>query len=341
MMRGLGPGGSATRRAALLFAAVVLVTGVRFADMSSLGELHARPLQLLDSPRDHYLHSSLVNIFVGHALQAVSPRRIQTLYLGAMALALGAMLLYGHRAVADPAERWTFFRILALSPLIHVLAFWVGKSDPFLVAGYFLLLLSENSLVVGALALGMTLAHLEQATVVLWVHALLHRPRPAVLIPLLGGWLAGLGVHHVYLTELGMAGSPRVSWLADRLEFLGRNNFARPYAMLALSFSWFWIPVLAYLRGRREWPLPLAAGACFLVAALAMDFTRVFTLLSLPLTVHVARGLAREGGGLLVPRLGMLTVLAFLQMELAIGRIWDNAWALMLVKRLGIDLRGL
>lgn len=339
MTRGLGRG-SATFSAAFLFAAIVLVTGVRFADVAALGELHARPLQRLDSPRAEYLHSSLVNIFVGHALQAVSPRRIQAFYLGAMALALGAILFYGHRSVADAGERWTFFRLLALSPLIHVLVFWVGKSDPFLVAGYFLLLLFESPVVIAALALGMTLAHLEQATVVLAVHAVLHRARPTVLAPLLVGWLTGFGVHQVYLAELGIVGSPRAAWIAERLGFLGRNNLARPYAMVALSFSWFWIPVLAYLGGRRLRVLPLLMGGCFLVAAFAMDFTRVFTLVSLPLTVYVARGLAREGGGVLAPRLGMLTALAFLQMELAIGRIWDNAWVLMVLERLGVDLRG-
>jgi hypothetical protein len=341
-MRGSEPGGGwATRRAALLLVAVVLVTGVRFADFSSLGELHARPFDPLADPRDRYLHASLINIFVGHALGAVSPRRMYVLYLGATALALGLILLYGHRAVRDPDERWAFFRFLALSPLIHVLAFWVGKSDAFLVGAYFLLLLTEQPVVVGALALGMTLAHLEQATVVLAVHALLHRRRPAALVPLLAGWLAGVGVHQVYLAQLGMAGAPRVAWLGERLEYLARNNLVRPYVMLALSFSWFWIPVLAYFTRPRERRVPLLAAGCFLVAALAIDFTRVFTLISLPLTVHVARGLARDGGGgPLAPRLGALTVLAFLQMELAIGRVWDNGWALMLVKRLGINLRG-
>lgn len=339
-MRGLGWIGSGTGRATLFFAAIVLVTGVRFVGMSVMGDLHARPLQRLESPQDQYLHSSLVSIFVGHTLGAVSPRRMRALSLSVMALALSAVLLYGHRAVPDPAERWTFFRLLALSPLIHVLVFWLGKSDPYLVAGYFLLLLSGNAFVVAALALGMTLTHLEQATVLLAVHGLLHRPRPAVVGGLLAGWLAGLAVHQAYLVQLGLAGSPRVSWLWDHPDVLGRNNLARPYAMLALSFSWFWIPLFAYLRDRRGWTLPLLSGACFAVAMLAMDFTRVFTLVALPLIVHVARELAHEGAGTLRPRLGALTGLGFLQMELAVGRIWDNAWALMLVRRLGVDLRG-
>jgi hypothetical protein len=341
MTRGPGwRGRPSTRWAALLFAAIVLVTGVRFVNLSTMGALHARPLERLE-PSEQYLHASLLNIFVGHTFRAWSIPRMRVMYLGALTLALGAILLYGHRAVADPVERWTFFRLLALSPLIHVLVFWLGKSDPYLVSGYFLLLLSGNSVVVGALALGMTLAHLEQATALLAVHALLHRPRPAVLAALLAGWLAGLGAHQVYLGQLGLAGSPRAAWLWERAEHLGRNNLARPYAMLALSFSWFWMPVFAYVRGRREWTPPLLAGACFAMAMLAIDFTRVFTLVALPLIVHVARELAREGGGALRPRLGVLTWLGFLQMELAIGRIWDNAWALMLMRRLGVDLRGL
>jgi len=81
-------------------------------------------------------------------------------------------------------------------------------------------------------------------------------------------------------------------------------------------------------------------AGCLVVSASAVDFTRTFTLISLPLMVHVARELARADGGALQSRLRPLTLLAFLQMELAIGRVWDNAWALRvlgsLIGRTGI-----
>jgi hypothetical protein len=334
-------GGSATARAALLFGAIVLVTGVRFADLSQLVALHAQPFRLLDSPQKWFLHGSLLNIFAGHALHVESPLQIRGFYLAATFLAIGAILYYGHRGLADPGERWRFFVLVALSPLLHVLVFWVGKSDAFLVAGYFLLLLARGPLVVGALALGMTLAHQEIATVLLAVHALLHRPRPALLLALVAGWAAGLGVHQVYLAQLGITGSSRVLWAAGRLEAFARSNFARPVAMLALSFSWFWIPVLVFLRERRGWAVPGLAAGCFAVATFGVDFTRVFTVMALPLIVHVARELARAEGGVLQPHFRAFTLLAFVQMELAIGRVWDNGWALMLVRALGIRPGGL
>ena len=76
-------------------------------------------------------------------------------------------LLYGHRAIAQPAQRWASFRLLALSPLIHVLVFWMGKSDPFRVMADLFLLLTRDRVAVAGLALAMTLVHPEQAAVVL------------------------------------------------------------------------------------------------------------------------------------------------------------------------------
>ena len=338
MTRGLDARRSTTLRAALLFAAIVAVTGVRFVDLDDLVALHTHPLRLIEDSRAHYLHASLVSAFLGHALEAVSPRRVQALYLTAALLALAAILLYGHRAIVDPAQRWIFFRLLAISPLIHVLLFWVGKSDPFFVAGYFLLLLSGHPLVVGALSLGMTLTHPEQATVVLAVHTILHRPRPGLLLAHVAGWAGGVGIYQVYLAQLDIAGSPRLAWVVDRFDVLARTNLARPVSMLWLSFSWFWIPVLGYVTTRRDRVVPVLAGGCFVVAALGADFTRIFTVVSLPLAVHVARELACEDGGVLGGWVRMLTALAFLQVELAIGRVWDNGWALMLLRNLGVRL---
>ena len=331
-LRGVGTG-----RAALLLVAIAVVTGPRFADEALLIQLHTDPFRPLEEVR-RYLHASLVNIFVGHALGAVSLGRVQALSVTATALALGAVLLYGHRAIADPRQRWTFFRLLALSPLIHVLMFWMGKSDPYLVVAYLLLLLMRDRVGVAALALVMTLAHPEQAAVVLAVHAVLYRPGPTLLLALLVGWGVGMGVHQAYLAQIGMSGWPRGSWIAARLDLPPRTNFVRPVSMLWLSFSWFWIPLLVYAKGRPGWKLPALAGLCFMVAAASADFTRVFTLLSLPLIVHIARELARADGGVLRPWLGRLTALGFLQMEIALGRIWDNGWTLILVEAFGIRL---
>ena len=329
-----------TRRGALLFAGILLVTGPRFVDLNELAALYAEPFRLLGAPTDRYLHSSVGSIFVGHLVGAVTPHRVQVLAIVAALAAVAAVLAYGHRAIADSEERWTFFRLLALSPLLHVLVFWLGKSDPYVIGAYFLLLLTRHAAVTAALAMAMTLAHPEQATVILAVHAAMHRPARGWLLAMLAGWAAGAGVAQLYLAELGLAGSPRAAWVGQWLEVLLRNNVARPVTMLWLSFSWFWIPVLAYVwarRGRRR--LLALAGICFVVAASSADFTRVFTLVSLPLTLHVARELARQAGGALGPWLGRLTPLGFLQMELAIGRVWDNGWVVLLLRALGVSMR--
>jgi hypothetical protein len=332
-------GGTATRRGAVLFAAILLVTGPRFVDVDALAALYAEPFRLLGDPADRYLHSSVANIFVGYLVGAVSPHRVQALAIAAALAAVGAVLLYGHRAIAESDERWAFFSLLALSPLLHVLAFWLGKSDPYLVGSYFLLLLARRPAVIAVLAMAMTLAHPEQATVILAVHAAMHRPARAWLLAVLAGWAAGAGMAQLYLAELGLAGSPRAAWAGQWLERLLRNNVARPVTMLWLSFSWFWIPVIAYVwAGRRTRVLALA-GICFVIAGSSADFTRVFTLISLPLAVHVARALSREAGGVLGPRLGRLTPLGFLQMELAIGRVWDNGWAVLLMRALGVTVQ--
>jgi hypothetical protein len=332
-------GRAATRRGAVLFAAILLVTGPRFVDLDSVARLYAEPFRLLPDPMDRYLHASVSSTFVGHFLGAWSPRRAQALALAVAALAVAAVLAYGHRAIADPEERWTFFRLLALSPLLHVLVFWLGKSDPYLIAPYFVLLLARGPAVAAVLALAMTLAHPEQATVILGAHAVLHRPARGVALAYVGGWVVGIGVEQLYLTQLGMTGSPRALWIAQWGELLVRNNLARPATMLWLSFVWFWIPVLVYVRSRRAGTALALGGLCFAVAAFSADFTRVFTLLALPLTVHVARALARDGGGALAPWLGRLLPLAFLQMELALGRAWDNGWAVLLARALGIVVR--
>ena len=332
-------GGAGTRRGAILFAGILLATGPRFVNLDALAALYAQPFRLLEDPFERYLHSSVGHIVVGYLVGAVSPRRVQALAIVAALAAVAAVLLYGHRAIAESDERWTFFRLIALSPLLHVLAFWLGKSDPYLVGAYFLLLLARHPAVVALLAMAVTLAHPEQATVLLAVHGAMQRPARAWVLATLAGWAAGAGVSQLYLAELGLAGSPRAAWIGQWLELLLRNNGARPVTMLWLSFSWFWIAVIAYVWARRGRRLLALAGICFVIAASSTDFTRVFTLLSLPLTVHIARELARTDGGALGPWLGRLMPLGFLQMELAIGRVWDNGWVVLLLRALGISLR--
>jgi hypothetical protein len=325
-------GSSATARGALLFGAVVVVTGVRFVGLPFLVSLHADPLRLLERQDQWFLHGSILNIFVGHALHVVEPLQIQGFYLVASLLAMAALLYYGHRALPDEGPRWTFFLLVALSPVLHVLVFWIGKADPFIVAAYAFLLLTRNPVAAGGLSLAITLSHQEIATILLAVHVALHRPRPATLVGLIAGWAIGLGLHQVYATQIGLAGSFRVGWLWDRPGALARMNFARPLTMAAFSFCWFWAAVLVFLHERRERLIMGLAALCFGVAALALDFTRVFTLMALPLIVYIARELAREEGGALRPWRRSLVLLAFMQMELAQGRVWDNGWALMLVR---------
>jgi len=140
---------------------------------------------------------------------------------------LVAVILYGRHSLAEAGQRWIFFRLVAVSPLIHVLVFWLGKSDPFLVIAYMLLLVARQPVVVCGLSLVLTLAHPEQATVVLFVHLVLERPgRSLVLVHVLG-WAMGLAVGQAYLAQLGLVGSPRVVWLANRLDLLVRANLLR------------------------------------------------------------------------------------------------------------------
>ena len=175
-------------------------------------------------------------------------------------------------------EAWIAWLLLMATPLPMVWLQWIGKSDTYLLSAWLLMRLTNRPVIHAALAMVMVLCHRELALLILMMDVLLSRRlRPGTLV----GALTGIGLmalyHHVVLEAAPMG---RIAYATQDRWSIPLGNLSVWPAMLACSMSWFWITAIAFCRP--GWRDAIVLLACMAVAAMTLDFTRVFGLLSMP-----------------------------------------------------------
>lgn len=299
--------------------------GVRFIDVPSLVALFANPFALL--PADYqFLHGSPLGPLIGHFLGVRGKYEIYLFFSAAACAALAALGVLAWRA-AEPARRPLVFTVLALSPLLHVLLSWVGKSDPLLILGYAAFLLLPESLLISLPAFAMLLAHREQALIILALHLLLFPHEWRRILWALPGAAAAL-LWFVYYGQVlgGFAGRESALWESTE-QLLSAGPIAVLLGVL-LIFGWFWLVIAHLLKTHSEKiRIAVAAVAVLALALATVDHTRVGAILGLPLVLFALRAYGAEGQP--APSLRawiFLAALGLIQLESAGAGVLFSHW---------------
>ena len=303
----------------------VWLYGWQRIDLVEWRTLTAAPFSLALEPSRQFLYGSPLTHLLGAYYQrqgiTVGASFLIVYGLGLIVLAVAALRALIARCGAD---RWgDGALIIAGSPLLLILITWIGKDDAFLLACYLLLLLSPSVTTRAILCALMVLCHRELGTAMLIAHALVR----GEWIAMTAGAIAGLAVSFTYTNVLlDAAPQTRVDYLVEHARSVLAGVLAHPIAHFVAALGPFWLYVLrpSSLTLRRIAVIAMAA----VLAAMTLDFTRIFVLASAPLLIVLTEELVAEvranGGVALLGRrwpVAVLGLLAFAQLQIAGDRL--------------------
>ena len=306
----------------LAIAVFVAAYGIRTNDEIEFRTTSAAPFGMNLPPDHQFLYGSPFTFFVGsyylhHGLDdRASYFVVHLLGVALLCVSLRKALA---RGLDDEGLRLATI-VTSSSPLLFVVLSWIGKSDAYLLAFFFLLTLTESAATQAVLCVLMVLCHRELGAAVLAAYLLLGRGswRPIVLGLALGETAL------VAYTQLLLSSAPesRAAYAVSHAAIFWNAFWSHPFLHLFASFGPFWVYVVTRKR-------LTPASAVIVVAALALsivsqDFTRVFVIVSTPLLLEITREAVadfRQHGGIAIGRrrLGMhvLWPLMFVQVQLA------------------------
>lgn len=311
--------------AIVLLPAVIWLYGWRTIDTVEWRTITAAPFAVSLDPSQQFLYGSPLTFLLGSYYQH------QGLDFDAAFVAvhgLGLIFFAGAlfrclTTLCSASGRAAGVIVLAGSPLLFVVLTWIGKSDTYLLAFYFLLVSTRSSVMQAVLAVLMVACHRELALATLLAHVLLRGNAR----PIAAGVAAGLAGSFAFIYFL-LEAVP-----ASRIDFMFANaadlvsRVARhPSTYLAAALGPFWLYLFrpSSLTAARGVVLAMAA----VLASLTFDFTRVFVLASTPLllvlTQEVVDELRTTGGMLFLGHrvgLGALAWLAFAQIQVAGAKV--------------------
>ena len=292
-------------------------------DVGDYRTLSAAPLTLHPDPNRQFLQFSPLAYFLGYPFT----NTLGTTWSFAIVMGGGllcfAAALHHLASVRYRAHRQDAMLMLLATPLLIVLTQYVGKSDVYLVVFLLLLVASANPVMQIAFAALMILCHLEMGLLILASAIFLGIvPWRSAIAGGVAGVLLMLGYHQYLLPAPPQSRADMgAGFLSEALGAVMNT----PVMHLLFSFGAFWACVFA------AWPLgwrwrTVLAGT-FMVACVTLDFTRVFILVGLPLTIAVIDKVfpAGEGGPVAAPRwFAALPLLAFVQVHLLSGYVFDS-----------------
>src|SRR6516225_340400 len=170
--------GFVCRHAWIAIALFAWAYGVRTSGEAEFLTISVAPFALNLPPQDQYLYSSPFTFFVGSYYQH---HGLDYAWAFFVVNALGLAAFFGSLSRLLATERFVNRSAAALvlftSPLLFVMLSWIGKSDAYLLAFYFMFTLSESRVAQVILAGLMITCHAEMGAVVLGVDWCLTRKR--------------------------------------------------------------------------------------------------------------------------------------------------------------------
>ena len=282
---------AAIRRSPFLILPVfVLLYGYGTIDAADFYTLSAAPFELNADAGRQFLHSSPLTFVLGYPFtRALGPRPSFVIVMGA-GLAFFAVSLARLTATRYGPRRHDATLMLLTTPLLIVLTQYIGKSDAWVAGAALLLAATSNRWLQVALAAVMVLGHFEMGLLMLASMTVL---RVAPWRTSLGGGAIGAALVMAYLyVILPMPPRSRADVGMVLLQEALDSVTATPVLHAIFTFGAFWVCVLAARPGHWRWLL-MAAGTAA-IAIVTIDFTRVFTLVGLPLAIAVVDRLVAQ-----------------------------------------------
>jgi len=288
-------------------------------DTEAFRILSAAPLTLHPDTGRQFLQFSPVVYFLGYPFTQVFGATWSFAFVMGGGLVLFAAALRRFAAVRYGDHQRDAMLMVFATPLLIVLTQYLGKSDLFMVSAFLLLVVTPGLAAQIALGAIVVLGHFEMGLLMLTTAIVLGiLPRRAVL-----GAIAGLlllyGYHYVLLPAVPQSrATVGTGFLNEALTAVTNT----PILHLIFTFGAFWICVLT------AWPLSWRWRIVFVgtlgLASVTLDFTRVFTLLALPMIIAVIDGVLSRPADRPPAWLAILPLLAFVQAHLLSGYVFDS-----------------
>jgi hypothetical protein len=302
-----------------LVPALIWLYGWRTIDTVEWRTITAAPFSVDLDPEQQFLYGSPLTFLLGsyYRHQGLGHVHAFVVVHGLGLVFFAAALFRCLTQLCGATGRAAGLIVLAGSPLLFVVLTWIGKSDTYLLAFYFLLLTTRSPVMIALLCVLMIGCHRELALAMLIAHLILRGASAPVLIGAAAGVAASVGFTRFMLTAVPAS---RIDFLIGHARELLDGVRSHPIVYLAATLGPFWLYAIrpSILNVRRVAVLVIA----FALACLAFDFTRVFVIAATPLllllTEEVVAELRQTGGVRLWGRavtLGLLWPLALLQLQ--------------------------
>lgn len=288
-------------------------------DTEAFRILSAAPLTLHPDPGRQFLQFSPVVYFLGYPFTQVLGATWSFAIVMGGGLVVFAAALRQFAAVRYGDRQGDAMLMVFATPLLIVLTQYLGKSDLFMVSAFLLLVASSGAAAQVALGAIVVLGHFEMGLLMLVAAIVLGiLPRRAAL-----GAIAGVvllyGYHHALLPAVPQS---RATVGTDFLSEALTAVMNTPVLHLIFTFGAFWICVLT--AGPLGWRWRAAFVATLALASATLDFTRVFTLLALPMIIAVIDRVLAHPADRPPAWLAVLPLLAFVQVHLLSGYVFDS-----------------
>jgi hypothetical protein len=263
----------------------VALYGLRPINVSDFELLSSAPLALLQPSDQQPLHSSPFTFFVGYPFTHYLGWKASYLLVNGFGIVFFTFAFFRFLNLRFGESKNLSFYLFAATPLFLIVVSWFGKSDPYLVGFFFLFITVESYWAAVISGIAMVLCHRDMATLMLLFYLLLFQRRWFATVSALL-----LGHAAVLAYQYGLLPSPPESRQIRALELLPglfRSFMHAPIAHLLFTFGPFWIvAAILAVRNKVAWNQWLVLALCFGAALWTEDYTRVFTILSVPLVAH-------------------------------------------------------
>ncbi len=274
---------------ALTFAIWLLLHGVGLNEYAMFGKITADLTHISVEPSMQFLYSSPFMFALGAMLRPIGQSLSFVVTYGC-GLVLMCLMFWRWLQRAHPAQPAALLLFMLWSPLLIVTLHWAGKGDPWLLAFYMLHRSSKHKALQSLWCLLMVLCHREMGSLLVVIECICTRQIRWAALPglALGHALIWLYHHRVLdAMPVGRIGFLGADWLS-----IPQHNAANVFGFLALSLGCYWVYLAAFARP--NWREVATLLICFAAALFTLDYTRVFTILALPvILLTLPRGLPK------------------------------------------------
>ncbi len=292
-------------------------------DINDYRVLSAAPLALHPVPSRQFLHFSPLAYFLGYPFTATIGGTWSFAIVMGGGLVCFAAALRHFAAVRYRAHQHDAMLMILATPLLIVLTQYLGKSDLYLVVFVLLLVASPSPVMQVVFSALIVLCHLEMGLLILVSAMFLGIvPWRGAIAGGVAGVLLMLGYHQSLPAPPQSRAGMSVGFVSEALEAV----MDTPILHLVFTFGAFWMCVLTAWPLGWRWRMVLAGT--LVLATVMLDFTRVFNLVGLPMTIAVVDKVfpaAADGAAPGAPRWFIaLPLLAFVQVHLLSGYVFDS-----------------